>query len=68
MPIPKRHREKPLQTVPAQDRPAFLCWPACMTGPNDGPYGAGCEAFDFEFDDDVDTKDFARIQAVFMIP
>ena len=43
----------------------FASWPACMTGPDAGPYGAGCEAFDFEFDDDVDLADFAAFQQTF---
>ncbi|MCH7813482.1 MAG: exo-alpha-sialidase [Planctomycetes bacterium] len=40
----------------------FASWPTCMTGPNNGPYAAGCEAFDYEFDDDVDLADHAAFQ------
>lgn len=37
----------------------FSQWDACMTGPDGGPYGPGCEAFDFEADGDADFADFA---------
>lgn len=40
----------------------FANWQACMTGPDAGPYVAGCEMFDFEFDGDVDLADFAAFQ------
>ncbi len=43
----------------------FASWDDCMTGPDDGPYDPGCEAFDFEFDDDVDLQDFAGFQGAF---
>ena len=43
----------------------FASWPACMTGPDAGPYGEGCEAFDFDYDGDVDLFDFAEFQAAF---
>ena len=43
----------------------FAYWALCMTGPDAGPYGAGCEAFDFELDTDVDVADFAGFQRVF---
>ena len=33
--------------------------------PDGGFYNAGCEAFDFEYDLDVDLHDFAVFQAVF---
>jgi len=33
-----------------------------MTGPDGGPYDAGCEAFDFEFDGYVTLRDFAGFQ------
>ncbi|MCP4246734.1 MAG: hypothetical protein GY778_06765 [bacterium] len=46
----------------------FGSWPACMTGPDSGPYGASCGAFDFETDGDVDLGDFARFQGVFGVP
>ena len=35
-----------------------------MTGANNGPYLEGCEAFDFDFDGDVDLSDFAAFQSV----
>jgi predicted outer membrane repeat protein len=40
-------------------------WTACFTGPDAGPYPAGCEAFDFDFDADVDLADFAALMTVF---
>lgn len=40
-------------------------WTACFTGPDAGPYPAGCEAFDFDFDADVDLADFAALMIVF---
>ena len=40
-------------------------WNACMTGPDNGPYNPGCEAFDFEFDGDVDLADLAEFQTLF---
>ena len=43
-------------------------WVACMTGPDPpGPQGypPGCQAFDFEFDADVDLRDFAGLQQAF---
>ena len=43
----------------------FANWPACMTGPDSSPYGAGCEAFDFEYDLDVDLADLAGFLCVF---
>lgn len=46
----------------------FASWDDCMTGPNNGPYLSGCEAFDFEFDEDVDLTDFAGYQGLFGIP
>jgi hypothetical protein len=42
----------------------YAAWADCMTGPDGGPYPSGCEAFDFEFDGDVDLLDFARYQEV----
>ena len=44
----------------------FDSWFDCMTGPNAGPYGTGCEVFDFEFDADVDLFDVAGFQQVFV--
>ncbi len=41
--------------VDLDDFPAF---PACMTGPDGGPYEPGCGAFDFNADGDVDLNDF----------
>jgi len=43
----------------------FAAWGTCMTGPDSEPYGEGCQAFDFEFDADVDLADFAEFQTVF---
>jgi hypothetical protein len=43
----------------------YADWDGCMTGPDGGPYGAGCEVFDFEFDADVDSYDFAAFQLAF---
>jgi hypothetical protein len=43
----------------------FTAWEACMTGLNGGPYPDGREAFDFEFDGDVDLADYAGFQLVF---
>ncbi len=43
----------------------FSTWEACMTGPDAGPYGEGCEAFDFDGDTDVDMTDFALFVAGF---
>jgi parallel beta-helix repeat protein/predicted outer membrane repeat protein len=40
-------------------------WQSCITGPGGGPYAPGCEAFDFEFDGDVDLEDFAGFQGTF---
>ncbi len=40
-------------------------WPACMTGPHSGPYEAGCDAFDFDADGDVDLLDFGSFQRIF---
>jgi hypothetical protein len=43
----------------------FSAWASCMTGPDGGPYGDGCEAFDFDGDTDVDVTDFALFVAGF---
>ncbi|MCP4249380.1 MAG: hypothetical protein GY778_20240 [bacterium] len=40
----------------------FTDWDTCLTGPNNGPYAPGCQAFDFEFDSDVDLNDFGGLQ------
>jgi hypothetical protein len=37
---------------------------ACLTGPDNGPYAAGCEALDFEYDFDVDLADYAAFQGL----
>jgi hypothetical protein len=37
-----------------------------MTGPHGGPYGAGCEAFDFNADHSIDLLDFAGWQRAFV--
>ncbi|MCH7814150.1 MAG: FG-GAP repeat protein, partial [Planctomycetes bacterium] len=42
----------------------FVAWPACMTGPDNGPYAPGCEVFDFDADEDVDVRDFAGFQTM----
>lgn len=53
------------QTVGTSD---FANWGDCMTGPSLGPYGAGCQSFDYEFDGDVDLNDFVRFQRQFSTP
>jgi hypothetical protein len=40
-------------------------WEDCMTGPDMGPYPAGCEVFDFNVDDDVDLGDFTVFTRMF---
>jgi serine protease AprX len=42
----------------------FAAWHGCMTGPNAGPPSSGCEVFDFDADDDVDTEDFQTFSAL----
>ena len=42
----------------------YAAWTDCMTGPDGGPNDDGCEAFDFDADDDVDLQDFAGMQGV----
>ncbi|MFH0982301.1 MAG: alpha-amylase family glycosyl hydrolase [Planctomycetota bacterium] len=37
----------------------------CLTGPNNGPLGPGCNTFDFDTDLDVDLKDFDVFQSGF---
>ncbi|UCG17242.1 MAG: SUMF1/EgtB/PvdO family nonheme iron enzyme, partial [Phycisphaerales bacterium] len=39
-------------------------FPGCMAGPGGG-INTGCEAFDFDMDNDVDLRDFAGFQRVF---
>jgi len=41
----------------------FVNFPDCITGPNAGPPSPACRTFDVDFDADVDTADFARLQA-----
>ncbi|UCG16800.1 MAG: hypothetical protein JSV19_01950 [Phycisphaerales bacterium] len=44
----------------------FVILAACMTGPDNGPVGVGCEMFDFSpKDNDVDLADFAGFQEAF---
>jgi hypothetical protein len=40
----------------------FVGWGTCMLGPDNGPYGDGCGAFDGNLDLDVDLHDFAMFQ------
>ena len=47
------------------DQADFDHWGDCLTGPEAGPYAAGCEAFDFDVDGDVDLDDFAEFARVF---
>jgi len=49
------------RVVDAQD---FVAGVSCLTGPDRGPYGAGCEALDFEYDRDVDLVDLAAFQTL----
>ncbi|HUU82043.1 MAG TPA: agmatine deiminase family protein [Phycisphaerae bacterium] len=43
----------------------FAQWEACMTGPANGPFAAGCGAFNADTDTDVDLADFAEFQRAF---
>jgi hypothetical protein len=43
----------------------FAGLPGCMTGPEAGAMGTGCDVFDFDEDVDVDLEDFGQFQAVF---
>ena len=43
----------------------FDAWQACMSGPDSFYYFPGCEAFDFEFDGDVDLADLAAFISTF---
>jgi hypothetical protein len=38
----------------------YAAWPGCLTGPANGPFVAGCEAYDFDGDEDADLIDFAE--------
>jgi len=40
----------------------FAAWEMCILGPDNGPYGDGCRAFDGNFDLNVDLRDFAIFQ------
>ncbi|MCP4251714.1 MAG: LamG domain-containing protein, partial [bacterium] len=51
--------------VDLDDHAAF---DACLTGPDGGPPGAGCEAFDSDADVDVDLPDFGAFQRAFTGP
>lgn len=50
------------------DADDFAGWPACATGPANGPIDPPCATFDFDVDDDVDATDFAGFQLVFTGP
>lgn len=50
------------QTIDLSD---FAYWASCMTGPGTASYAPGCEAFDFNGDDDIDLLDFAEFQKRF---
>ncbi len=43
----------------------YAAWGSCFAGPDAGPYDAGCEAFDAEYDGDVDLLDFVVFQWLF---
>ncbi len=43
----------------------FAHWQPCMTGPEDGPYAAGCVSLDFDLDGDVDIADLSGFQQIF---
>ncbi|MFQ5491987.1 MAG: FG-GAP-like repeat-containing protein, partial [Phycisphaerae bacterium] len=43
-------------------------WPACLTGPGNGPYPTGCVLFDSEDDNDVDLRDYGQMQRIHTIP
>jgi len=47
------------------DQVLFEGWDACMTGPDNGPVPAGCEAFNTDCDDDIDLQDHAGVQQMF---
>ena len=46
----------------------YIHWGLCMTGPDNGPYDVGCEAFDFNGDDDIDLYDFREFQSLVVNP
>ncbi|MHC4698319.1 MAG: hypothetical protein ACYTFA_16425 [Planctomycetota bacterium] len=43
----------------------YAGWGDCMTGPDLGPYDAGCAVFNFDGNDDIDLKDLAQFVLVF---
>ncbi len=48
--------------VDLNDISAFM---VCFTGPDAGPFDAGCEVFDFGADGDIDFADFDGLQLVY---
>lgn len=50
------------------DQADYILFAGCMTGPNNGPVGTGCDVFDFDADDDVDLEDFGVFQEAFTGP
>ncbi len=46
----------------------FAEWDRCFTGPGDVLVVLGCQAFDFDADNDVDFADFAALQSAFDVP
>ncbi len=46
----------------------FAAWTACATGPSNGPYAPGCEAFDSDDDDDIDLVDFSAFEITLTAP
>ena len=44
------------------DRVDYGHFPGCLTGPDNGPPGSGCDIFDFDTDTDVDLEDFGAFQ------
>ncbi len=50
------------------DQTDYILFAGCMTGPDNGPVGTGCDVFDFDLDDDVDLEDFAVFQEAFTGP
>lgn len=47
------------------DAADFTAAAACVTGPDGGPVGSSCEAFDFNDDGDVDLADLTALQRAF---
>ena len=47
------------------DHADYVQFAACLKGPADGALGPGCNAFDFDTDQDVDLDDFAEFQGVY---